>query len=556
MNVQHGHKIYLQNLDEEGRMVLVNDKPLSGDPMEITHGDKINFENCVVLVYETDPNATQPDDGSPNNGHGGTEPLEDSLTGSEVGAGEEEDDEGAEEGLGEEEGESEEGEEEDAEGREEEEDDEEDEEGEEESMEDVEGGKHDSGGMEGITAAAEEAAAAAQLSRKRKSDYLQSGDIDPEAEPDADGGSGDNTATAANNLNGQPHTGPDGLSVALKLPPTTTTTSTTEDATQPEEGASVAEDNSRFRHLTLDRILSEGLVGEGSVGHVEIVKDSTNALCLLMRFPNALRSERGRQLAVGLPDLSGDLEEARNAARQRAALPHAKRLKQEPARVGGTAMRPGASRISTATRPTAGTRTITAGASRVLPPNKRLTAAGSTSKSSQATTTGRTTANSAAAALNARQRVIVGKKKAAAAALNAHRAEEAAISEADQEEDDNYEDEGNVGSKKKKHNNNIKLKPKKSGGKKQHISAKGTLLWSAEKVLREEKKPMKASEIISKGREKDSKGAANSLVGRFSTSIRQDPNSPFIRVASATYGLKEYAHLSSYKNYVETSPEQ
>jgi hypothetical protein len=96
----------------------------------------------------------------------------------------------------------------------------------------------------------------------------------------------------------------------------------------------------------------------------------------------------------------------------------------------------------------------------------------------------------------------VGKKKAAAAALNAHRAEEAAISEADQEEDDNYEDEGNVGSKKKKHNNNIKLKPKKSGGKKQHISAKGTLLWSAEKVLREEKKPMKASEIISKGREK------------------------------------------------------
>jgi hypothetical protein len=56
--------------------------------------------------------------------------------------------------------------------------------------------------------------------------------------------------------------------------------------------------------------------------------------------------------------------------------------------------------------------------------------------------------------------------------------------------------------------------------------------------------------------ETDSKGAANSLVGRFSTSIRQDPNSPFIRVASATYGLKEYAHLSSYKNYVETSPEQ
>ena len=53
-------QIYLQNLDEEGRMVLVNDKPLSGDPMEITHGDKINFENCVVLVYETDPNATQP----------------------------------------------------------------------------------------------------------------------------------------------------------------------------------------------------------------------------------------------------------------------------------------------------------------------------------------------------------------------------------------------------------------------------------------------------------------------------------------------------------------
>jgi hypothetical protein len=159
----------------------------------------------------------------------------DSLTGSEVGAGEEEDDEGAEEGLGEEEGESEEGEEEDAEGREEEEEEEDEEgEGEEESMEDVEGGKHDSGGMEGITAAAEEAAAAAQLSRKRKSDYLQSGDIDPEAEPDADGGSGDNTATAANNLNGQPHTGPDGLSVALKLPPTTTTTSTTEDATQPE----------------------------------------------------------------------------------------------------------------------------------------------------------------------------------------------------------------------------------------------------------------------------------------------------------------------------------
>jgi hypothetical protein len=41
-------------------MVLVNDKPLSGDAMEITHGDKINFENCVVLVYESDPNASQP----------------------------------------------------------------------------------------------------------------------------------------------------------------------------------------------------------------------------------------------------------------------------------------------------------------------------------------------------------------------------------------------------------------------------------------------------------------------------------------------------------------
>jgi hypothetical protein len=47
----------LQNLDEEGRMVRVNDQALSGDALEIRHGDKINFENCVVLVYETDPNA-------------------------------------------------------------------------------------------------------------------------------------------------------------------------------------------------------------------------------------------------------------------------------------------------------------------------------------------------------------------------------------------------------------------------------------------------------------------------------------------------------------------
>jgi len=38
-------------------MVRVNDQPLAGDPIEVSHRDKINFENCVVLVYETDPNA-------------------------------------------------------------------------------------------------------------------------------------------------------------------------------------------------------------------------------------------------------------------------------------------------------------------------------------------------------------------------------------------------------------------------------------------------------------------------------------------------------------------
>jgi hypothetical protein len=60
-------------------------------------------------------------------------------------------------------------------------------------------------------------------------------------------------------------------------------------------------------------------------------------------------------------------------ARAQAAMPHAKRLKQEPGRVGGTAMRPGASRTSTATRPTAGTRT-TAGASPVPPSSAVLRA--------------------------------------------------------------------------------------------------------------------------------------------------------------------------------------
>lgn len=107
------------------------------------------------------------------------------------------------------------------------------------------------------------------------------------------------------------------------------------------------------------------------------------------------------------------------------------------------------------------------------------------------------TANSAAAGLNARQRVIVGKKKAAAAAMNAHRAEEAAIGEGDLEGDENYEDDDS-----KKKNKSLKTSSSKKAAKKQHISAKGTLLWSAEKVLREEKKPMKASEIIAKGREK------------------------------------------------------
>lgn len=100
----------------------------------------------------------------------------------------------------------------------------------------------------------------------------------------------------------------------------------------------------------------------------------------------------------------------------------------------------------------------------------------------------------------------MGKKKAAAAALNAHKAEEAAISEADLEGDENYEEEGDVSSSTTKKG---KGKSKK-GSKKHHISAKGTLLWSAEKVLREEKKPMKASEIIAKGREKGTTHAESS----------------------------------------------
>ncbi|KAL6059685.1 Tubulin--tyrosine ligase [Balamuthia mandrillaris] len=82
------------------------------------------------------------------------------------------------------------------------------------------------------------------------------------------------------------------------------------------------------------------------------------------------------------------------------------------------------------------------------------------------------------------------------------------------------------------------------------VDRKGTLLWSAERVLREEGRPMKAPEIVEVGRRKgyidtDSKRAANSLVGRFSTSIRQDPNSPFVRLSPATYGLKE--HMEFYR---------
>jgi len=81
-----------------------------------------------------------------------------------------------------------------------------------------------------------------------------------------------------------------------------------------------------------------------------------------------------------------------------------------------------------------------------------------------------------------------------------------------------------------------------------------TLLWAAEKVLREERRPMKSPEIIKAGRDKgyigtDSKRADNSLVGRFSTSITKDPKTPFVRVSPATYGLKEYVNLYKDMGY-------
>jgi len=493
MSIQDG-KIFLQNLDEEGRMVRVNDQPLAGDPIEVSHRDKINFENCVVLVYETDPNAQQSE--PPVNGN--TEHTDEAFNGDE----EADEEEGAEEGIDEEAEEGiEEGEgEELAEG-----------EGEEEGMEED--------GKEALDAA--DVVEEAEQPRKRRREEATDGDTDAEAEADSERSKS-----------------VDGVSVALKVP------ETAKDETKETLEGATEEDNSRLRHLTLDRVLAEGLVGEGATGNVEIVKDSTGALCFLLRFPNALKSERAKEVAAGLPELSAELEEARKTSRQR-GLPPTKRVRQEPTRTH-VATRVGSQRTSTSTRSASGANP--ASGARVLPPNKRLTATSTRQAAGRtATSTG----------LNARQRVIVGKKKAAAAALNAHKAEEAAISEADLEGDENYEEEGDVSSSTTKKG---KGKSKK-GSKKHHISAKGTLLWSAEKVLREEKKPMKASEIIAKGREKgyietDSKGAANSLVGRFSTSIRQDPNSPFIRVASATYGLKEYAHLASYKNYVETSPDQ
>ncbi len=53
-------QIWFQNLDEDGKMVRVNDIPLRDEPVLIKHGDKITFENCVVLSYEADPAAIIP----------------------------------------------------------------------------------------------------------------------------------------------------------------------------------------------------------------------------------------------------------------------------------------------------------------------------------------------------------------------------------------------------------------------------------------------------------------------------------------------------------------
>lgn len=63
--------------------------------------------------------------------------------------------------------------------------------------------------------------------------------------------------------------------------------------------------------------MTEGLVGEGSSGSVEIVKDSTGALCFLLRFPNALKHEKARELLAGLPEMPPAIEEARKNARKR-----------------------------------------------------------------------------------------------------------------------------------------------------------------------------------------------------------------------------------------------
>lgn len=185
-------------------------------------------------------------------------------------------------------------------------------------------------------------------------------------------------------------------------------------------------------------------------------------------------------------------------------VPVTKRVKQDPTRAG-LATRP-STRSGTLSRPNAGTKKThrharereilirSSTGARVLPPNKRLT----TASARPGQHVGRTTSNSVEPGL--RQRVIVGKKKAAAAALSAHRAEEAATGELDLEEDENYDDDSD--DKRKRSKKVAKATISKKTTKKQHISAKGTLLWSAEKVLREEKKPMKASEIIAKGREK------------------------------------------------------